>query len=141
MATFTIILATISILIAALTLWFTIHSFGKQLKLNFFANYTKRYQEIMLHLPFSIYNEDFNFNDLKADEKEQILKYMRAYFDLCSEEYHLWKNGNINKDVWEEWKSGIDFAFSKSQSPFVMAWEGMDKNTYPEFSEYVENKF
>jgi len=65
---------------------------------------------------------------------------MRAYFDLCSEEYYLWKKGNIDNDTWEEWKAGIEFAFSKPA--FTQAWENLrlDETYYKNFTEFVANK-
>lgn len=68
--------------------------FVKQTQETFFAEYTKRYQDIILHMP--------------DDEKNsQWIKYVRLYFDLCSEEYHLHEKGLINDDVWKLWVDGM----------------------------------
>ena len=109
----------------------------KQLSLNFFAEYTKRYQEIILNFPESINQQDFDFDALTKDERDKTLRYMRAYFDLCSEEYFLWKKGNIDNDTWTEWASGIHFAYSKKA--FKSAWEilTLDSIYYGQFTEWL----
>ena len=118
----------------------TTRSFSKQLKLNFFADYTKRYQEITLNFPENINEKDFNFEKLEPKIKAQTLRYMRAYFDLCSEEYFLWKQGNIDNNVWKEWESGIKYALSKTA--FQIAWkEYIHINTiyYKDFTKFVNS--
>jgi hypothetical protein len=112
-------------------------SLNNQLKLNFFADYTKRYQEIVLNFPDNINDPMFDFNNLSNDIKSKTIKYMRAYFDLCSEEYDLWKEGNIEDRVWSNWKEGIEFAFSKKA--FKDAWMiiKLDSIYYPEFTELI----
>ena len=75
----------------AAALLFTVSNFRKQLQLNFFAEYTKRYQEIILRFPESINQDAFDFDTLQKNDRDITLRYMRAYFDLCSEEYFLWK--------------------------------------------------
>jgi hypothetical protein len=137
--TFAIVVATIGMLITAVALWFTVSSFKKQLQLNFFADYTKRYQEITLNFPECINEESFRIDNLDLEIKNKTLRYMRAYFDLCSEEYFLWKKGNIDNNTWQEWESGIKFAFSKPA--FKQAWEILSLDTiyYGEFTEFVNS--
>lgn len=81
-----IVVSVISLLISVAFLWFTVSSFKKQLQLNFFADYTKRYQEIILNFPENINEKNFQIDNLDAEIKNKTLRYMRAYFDLCSEE-------------------------------------------------------
>jgi len=113
---------------------------GRQLKNNFFAEYTKRYHEIILHFPLDIYENTFNFDALEKKEKDEILRYIRVYFDLCYEEYFLNKNKNIDKKVWIDWKEGIYFAFSKKA--FKEAWEKFypSPGFYKDFKEYVDSE-
>jgi hypothetical protein len=133
----TLIISIIAMLITAAALYVTVNSFKKQLQLQFFADYTKRYQEITLNFPESINEKSFEIESLDKEIKDKTLRYMRAYFDLCSEEYFLWKNGNIDEKTWQEWKSGIRFAFTKPA--FKQAWEILRKDTiyYGEFTQLV----
>lgn len=120
-------------------LFFTVRNFRKQLQLNFFGEYTKRYQEIILNFPESINDIDFDFEKLPAEEKNKTLRYMRVYFDLCSEEYYLWKSKHIDDKTWEEWESGIKYAFSKTA--FREGWKriAMDTIYYKDFSTFVNS--
>ncbi|MFK5948941.1 MAG: hypothetical protein QM500_09270 [Methylococcales bacterium] len=131
------IAAVIAIIITIMSLRTSIVQFKDQLQLTVFSDYTKRYQEIMLNFPESINEIDFNFDNL-GENKDRTLRYMRAYFDLCSEEYFLHSQGKIGDNTWKEWKSGIEYAFSKTA--FIKGWEivSLDTGYYPEFVKFVD---
>ena len=131
------IIPIIGVFITAVALWFTVRSFQKQLQLSFFSEYTRRYQEIILNFPESINKESFNYDSLSVEVKDKTLRYMRAYFDLCSEEYFLKRKKNIDDETWKEWRTGMEFAFSKPA--FKLAWEILELDTiyYGEFSKLV----
>ena len=133
-----VIVAIAMLIITVKSLNSSVEQFNEQLQLNVFTDYTKRYQEIMLSLPESVNDDDFSFYNLKENEKEKKLKYMRAYFDLCSEEYFLYGQGKIGKDTWHEWNSGIKYAFSKAA--FIESWQLIrpDSGFYPEFVKFAE---
>ena len=130
--------AVIGFLITIIALLVSINQFKKQLQLTFFADYTKRYQGIFLNFPETINRKDFDFNALKPDKKAKTLKYMRAYFDLCSEELFLYNKGRIDDETWKEWKSGIEYSFSKTA--FKLAWEiiSLDTSYYSDFVKFVK---
>ena len=77
--------------------------YNKQLKQSFFAEYTRRYQEIILNFPENINDDGFDYDALESGTKDKVLRYMRVYFDLCSEEYHLHCDGSLEWDVWLTW--------------------------------------
>ena len=110
---------------------------NKQMKNAFFADYTKRYQEIMLKLPVNIFKDDFDINALLPEEKAEAIKYFRAFFDLCSEELDLKKRKVIDQNVWSIWEDGIKYSFSKKA--FKDAWGliNVDVKYYSEFSTWV----
>ena len=106
--------------------------FRKQRKisqLTLFADYTKRYQEILLHLP-----ENLTDDTVLTDEQK---RYLRAYFDLCSEEYFLHTKKHLDGKVWEEWKVGMKVAFSKQV--IVNYWRAKAKSPYEDFNKFVES--
>lgn len=113
---------------------------NEQIKNNFFAEYTKRYQEIILHFPESINDESFSYENFEKGEKDKIMRYMRVYFDLCSEEYFLHTKKHLDKVVWAEWEAGMIYAFNKPA--FKKAWKivTQDSGFYTEFKKYVELK-
>ena len=137
MESIAIIVSVLTLIITTTALIVTIRHFKKQLQLNFFADYTKRYQEIILNFPEEINEADFRISQLPDDVRERTRRYMRAYFDLCSEEYYLWKKGNLDDETWREWETGIKFAFSKPA--FREAWQILNLDTiyYGEFSKFV----
>lgn len=91
----------------------------------------------MLNFPENINRSDFDYNKLGKEEHDKTMRYMRAYFDLCSEEYDLWNNNHIEKRIWENWESGIEYAFSKKA--FQEAWKiiSFDTMYYPEFATWI----
>ena len=116
-------------------------STGKQVKLQNFIEYTKRYQEIILNFPENINDENFKFNDIVSDkERNKAMRYMRAYFDLCFEEFTLHEKKFIDDDFWLIWKGGIEVALSKAA--FKNAWNLIKKDTKfgNEFENFINNQ-
>ena len=90
----------------------------RQYEFQFFADYTKRYQDLILKMPAnldttSVFNRDVDI-------------YMRLYFDLCSEEYYLHTKGVIDSVVWGLWTEGIQMALKKKN--YKTAWELLAEN-------------
>lgn len=85
----------------------------KQYQFQFFTEYTRRYQELILNMPKDI--------DTSSIFNKDIDVYMRLYFDLCSEEYYLHSEGVIDDKVWSLWVDGISTAMSKQK--FKTAWK------------------
>lgn len=110
---------------------------NEQIKHNFFGEYTRRYQEIILHFPEDINEKTFNYDKLNKEERDRTMRYMRVYFDLCSEEYFLHKKGFLDDDVWKEWKEGMVSAFNKTA--FKTAWKKVteDSDFYKEFKDFI----
>lgn len=68
-------IATIAtVIVTAIALGITVKNFKKQLQLNFFTDYTKRYQEILLNFPESINEHNFDFNKLDKDIRKKTLR-------------------------------------------------------------------
>lgn len=136
----TLIVTGAGVIIALVALIWQSYMTRQQMKLNFFADYTKRYQEIILNFPESINENDFDYEKLEPDVKEKTLRHMRAYFDLCSEEYYLSTAKRIEDPVWKEWKSGIEFTFSKTA--FRDAWKiiNLDSKFYSDFVNWIDHE-
>jgi hypothetical protein len=113
--------------------------FRKEFKLNIFIAYTTRYQAIILNLPDNIHQDTFDIDLLSEAEKNNTLRHMRAYFDLCSEEYSLWLQGRIDDHTWGEWLSGIKYSFSAPA--FMQSWKilQLDNIYYQDFTLLVKN--
>lgn len=115
------VIASIALVISILGVYLQSLSDRKQLMLSNFLDYTKRYQEIISHFPKEVIDEDFDLSSLSDDSRDNILRYMLMYFDLCYEEYSLYKLGFINLKLWELWESGIKSAFSRPA--FKQSWQ------------------
>jgi hypothetical protein len=90
-----------------------------QLFIQYYSDYTKRYQSIILQFP-----EDINITKFKLKGRkdyEKVMRQMRSYFDLCYEEWFLHKMNKIDQSVWNVWGGGMLSAFSKNA--FKQAWE------------------
>ncbi|MGI6370819.1 MAG: hypothetical protein ACOX09_09510 [Candidatus Kapaibacterium sp.] len=85
----------------------------------------------------TINKKSFNYDDLPTDEKNKTLRYMRAYFDLCSEEFDLWRTGYIEDRIWKNWNERIELTFSKQA--FMDAWEIISRDTIynPDFTNWI----
>lgn len=109
--------------------------FSKQQKLDFFARYTERYQHIIEQMPEYVYADD---EQLTEEDYQKIMPIIRAYFDLCSEEFYLHKQHHLSKNVWKEWEAGMVSMF---QLPvFKQCWKRINpKSTcYSEFAHFVQ---
>jgi hypothetical protein len=64
-----------------------LRSLNQQTRMQNFAEYTRRYQQIVLHFPENINSKDFVLDGRK--DYNEVMCYMRAYYDLCFEEWYL----------------------------------------------------
>lgn len=94
----------------------------KQIRNEFYAEYTRRYQDIILAMPDAVFEGT-------AIADGATLKYMQLYFDLCSEEYHLHQNGLVPDNVWDNWKEGMEI--TTHIELYKKAWDKI-KGTYNE---------
>ena len=127
-------------LVAIGALVYQSHSTRKQIKLQNFVEYTKRYQEIILNFPEGINRKDFVIENIKDEaEKNKTMRYMRAYIDLCFEEHTLYKKDFIDDDLWSIWEGGMKSAFSKPA--FKQAWAAIRKDTQygEEFMKFADS--
>lgn len=111
----------------------SINQYDNRLKNDFFTEYTRRYQEIKLHLPIGFFEE----NGLQEALGEDELRYARALFDLFSEEYYLHKSGKLEDEVWDEWKE--EMLQTLKLPAVVTAWERLvvPSDQYSEFRAFI----
>lgn len=103
----------------------------KQRKFALYAEYTRRYQDLFLCMPDDVYN-----GSAKIDSR--TIKYMRLYFDLCSEEYHLWKQNGISDKTWELWREGMQIA--TNHDVYRRSWDAIKGEYSQEFWLYFERE-
>lgn len=124
------------VFVSVFALWKQMGKLSTQLMIQQFSDYTKRYQDIILHFPEDINEQSFAL--ASRSDYDQTMRYMRAYFDLCFEEWYLNTRKLIDEKIWSAWESGMATAFSKPA--FRQAWAVIMKssNYGGEFEQFVE---
>ncbi len=102
---------------------------ARQSQNDFFAEYTRRYHDIILAMPDAVFEGT-------AKAEGATLKYMQLYFDLCSEEYHLHENGLVPDDVWNNWKEGMEI--TTHLELYKKSWDRLKGNYNPDFYSFME---
>ncbi|CAA6828433.1 MAG: Unknown protein [uncultured Sulfurovum sp.] len=123
-----------TLFLGVLTIYLQHRTQKKQFKLQTFYAYTQRYQDIIINLPIDIESDSY---DITSKHQEENLRWFRAYFDLCSEEYFLSKEKLIDEHVWNLWKQGMQSSFNKPA--FSNAWKQIPTNDY--YCEEFQNFF
>jgi hypothetical protein len=132
-----VVAAVISGIAALFAVVIQLRIFNKQLTVQIYSDYTKRYQEIILRLPEDI--NEAGFSLLDRSDYDRVMRTMRMYFDLCFEEWHLHERKLIREDIWQIWRAGTVTALSRPA--FIQAWP-IVKNTSEfgeEFEGFIEN--
>lgn len=126
----------ISIIITAVGLYFVygqLKASQHQLTLSNYSEYTRRYSELVALFPEDVHKPVFLLSG--RDDHDAIMRAMRRYFDLCFEEYDLFKKDFIAEDIWQLWKNGISTALGKPA--FQQAWEIIKNDS--QFGDGFEN--
>lgn len=128
-----------AVFVAVLALAWQVHLSNNLSKMQTFLTYTQRYQDIVINLPIGVESERFSIEGMEDKEREQILRWLRAYFDLCSEEYYLKNNKLVDEKVWQLWEAGMTDSLRKPA--FMEAWTAVQSNNYyhRDFANYINN--
>ena len=100
----------------------------KQSRMSLFAEYTRRYQDIIIRMPESVYLGHF---DTKNTE---VVGFMRLYFDLCSEEYWLNEEKMLPERTWDIWVEGMHTTLK--QKSFREAWKYLSGHYDEDFARF-----
>jgi hypothetical protein len=125
---------------AAAGLYVTMNGLRDQLWLQTFAEYTRRYADVVRDLPSESRRPGsaFDIARLAPDEREVVLNSARAYLNLTSEEYFLHSRGRIDDETWSIWRTGIE---ETVRLPWLRtAWRELEEEyTYvPEFCRFMD---
>jgi hypothetical protein len=110
----------------------------RQLCVQTFTEYTRRYRELLAQVPEELLGATTPVDAIEQHKGK--LSLLRTYFDLCFEEYYLYSRGFMDEDLWLLWRSGMEFAFSR---PLVaVGWRLLKPGIQypPEFVEFVEQR-
>ncbi len=110
-----------------------VFSLIRQLQSRFFAEYTRRYSELMDKMPPEFFDPE-KANSIELDG--EMLKKCRLYYDLTSEEYELHNQHRLNRRVWQYWEDGIRETIKKPV--FAKAWtEKLQSQYNNEFQKFI----
>ena len=107
----------------------------KSKRLDYFSEYSKRYNDLVIKLPTDfnkigrIFNDDdFRFTEIyggalseriRVDVSEQA-KVIKSLFNLFSDEHYLYFEAKmVDKIVWRNWNDGIEMCLSYPAFKFV----------------------
>lgn len=123
-----LLVSTVAIIVSAIMSRESIAASMKMVKeqnyIQMFAEYTKRYEEIIMTMPNLKDCSDYLNN-------HDIQKCMRLYFNLCSEEYDLRCKDAISSDIWQKWLTGMQATMK--QDEFLQSWEIQSANYASDF--------
>jgi len=130
-----LVIAILSLLITTIISIYQIHKTSREAmrlnRISIFAEYTKRYQDIILNMPPDL---------ISIDEKEETetTKYLRLYFDLCSEEYHLYTENLVPEEIWGNWCDGMK---GRMKRPiFLSGWQDLQCEYNTGFVEFMNTR-
>jgi hypothetical protein len=125
----------VAVLLAGFAIIVTLRGIRDQLWVVVFTEYTRRHAEIVKELPSESRRPGakFELSQLAGPDRDRVYNTMRAYLNLCWEEYYLVEKGKIDKETWEIWKLGIR---DTMQLPwFRSTWDEM-RAEYSPFDEF-----
>ncbi len=122
-------------------LWVTLGGIKNQLWILTFTEYTKRYSEAMTAMPAGVRRREnaVDIDALPEQERERLLACFRNYFNLCSEEYYLFKNKKIDAATWSIWEDGMESVVCCPS--FRQGWSALreEYESFPQFRTHFDN--
>ena len=103
-----------------------------------FLEYTKRYEQILSGFPDDARRTRMDSDGNLPNENEELTLAVLRYFNLCSEEFYLYKNGYLSRKVWDIWEAELKRTL---RSPlFSREWGTLrdEFQTYRAFQDYVD---
>ena len=131
------VISVLGMIVALEGIVFQLRSFEKQIKLQNFTEYTKRYHEIILNLPEEILSGESGISDLDNASLVKACSHIRAYYNLTSEEFYLKNKKMVDDDAWEQWETGMKATLTKKA--FKEYWENIKNEEYfsTEFEKFI----
>jgi hypothetical protein len=95
------IIKTFTALVAAGAAWYY---FKKKAHADTILKYAERYDKVMDSFPEKAFLRRFSPEEELPDCCQKLTLAVLKYLNLCSEEYHLYKEGYIAKKTWDIWE-------------------------------------
>ncbi|MBI5648227.1 MAG: hypothetical protein HY962_14950 [Ignavibacteriae bacterium] len=130
--------AVLSAVAAAVSLLIGVWTYRRQINVQAFFEYTRRFEDIINQLSVEERSTLFDANPPPETISPEANRFILRYLNLCSEEYYLVKKGWLSKDVWNIWKQELERTI---KSPVVdREWKTYrdEFSAYTEFRSYVD---
>jgi len=94
-----------------------------QLQKELFTEFNQRYNSLNGYLEKITQYKSLKELERENSKKNSFLKdKLNDYFNLCAEEYYLFKNKRIDPDLWKSWEVGMNAWYNK-YNIIQEAWE------------------
>lgn len=130
--------AIITLVLTAAALLFGLWSFGKQMNCQVFLAYNERYERVIRAFPPGSLESRLRLGETLPERSEELSICLLRYFNLCSEEFFLYRQGFLSKKIWAIWEPEIIRMF---RSPVLRReWQRIrvESKAYPDFFAFVE---
>ncbi len=103
-----------------------------------FMKYTERYEQVMAAFPPGVSATRIDSSGQIPELTEELKLSLLRYFNLCSEEFSLWKKKYLENDIWKMWEAELQRTLSTPL--YRRAWQVLRKEfeSYPDFCKYVD---
>ena len=128
----------LTLLITFIGVLVAMYHFRRQMNVNIFVEYTKRYDAIMDKFPDEAFATRIN-SEILPEESSALTMACLKYLNLCSEEFHLYSEKLTSPKVWDMWDDEIKRVL---RSPmFKREWKKLENEfkSFPDFITFVEN--
>ena len=123
----------ISVAVVAYQVW----QRGRQFTTQFEDDLDEKYRNVIYDIPL----QSLLDNSDSGEDYVGCLKDYYKYIELCNHQIFLRKKGRITKSTWDDWSSGIDSNFNRSD--FEAAWEDIKTETesFQELRKYLSSDY
>ncbi len=127
----------VSILVTASLSYKAIKEMRDQVRTTVYLECTRRYYDIVTQLPDEASDSQRSALRSSSANQDEIMGLMRAYYDLCSEQYYLHGTGKISHETWNHWREGLTFTIKLPT--FREAWDEIREEGYKKsFVDFIE---
>ena len=127
----------VSILVGIFAFFYGVTSYKKQMNAQVFLQYTMRFEDIIKSFPKNAWSARKNSDDKLPKPSEELTTSVLRYLNLCSEEFYLYKEKYLSKNIWNIWSNEL---VRTLRTPlFRREWKDLvnEFESYPEFQEFV----
>ena len=106
-------------------------------RLQFYAYFWNRFDRLLDAFPLRVFEQDFTLDE--AEDEETLMVNMRSYFNLCAQEYFMYRQGVIEEEIWHNWEVGLIHCMSLPA--FREAYFKLNAmSAYREFHDWLSTK-